>query len=131
MRYPQSDRELENSATVLVEPSALSALELELMSQDLRLWVVAHTDTFVDGRRAAFQIRRAMTEQNDRQWAEAEDWTLVWVTFGDSWRTEAEPLPWAAHEALWNTLERFAERVHYRKWIGSVPRLQVPTDELA
>ncbi len=128
MRFSEAGRGLENSATVLVEPGVLSALELDLMAQDLRVWVVAHTDAFVDSRRVAFQIRRAMAEENNRRWADAEDWTLVWVTFGESWRSGDEPLPWAAHEALWTTLAGYGDQVRYRKWIGSVPRLQVPSD---
>lgn len=128
MRFPETDRGLENSATVLVEPSVLSALELDLMARDLRLWVVAHTDAFVDSRRIAFQIRRSMAEQNNRRWADAEDWTLVWITFGDSWRAGEDPLPWSAHEAVWDVLGEYGDRVRYRKWIGSVPRLRVPSD---
>ena len=35
-------------------------------------------------------------------------------------------MPWAAHAALWEALESFAEHVRYRKWLSGVPPLPVP-----
>ncbi|WP_245582270.1 hypothetical protein [Nocardioides halotolerans] len=52
----------------------------------------------------------------------------VWIAFGESWRQGAEPLPWAAHEALYRTLERYAEHVRYRRGLGGIPRLDVPRE---
>lgn len=115
----------ENVATVLVDPVALRELELDLMTHDLWMWPVATAQIYPDGRRAAFQIRRRLVESRQGAWDDAADWVPVWVAFGGSWRAGDEPLPWAAHAALWDCLATYAGRVRYRKWIGGVPRLRI------
>jgi hypothetical protein len=123
MRLPH-----ENVATVLVDPRALADLELELMEVDLRVWPVATAPISVDGRRQAFQIRRSMLERQRGAWDVAASWTPVWISFGESWYDDAEPLPWAAHQTLWHALEAHAEHVRYRRRLGGVRPLQVPLE---
>lgn len=118
----------ENVATVLVEPFVLRDFELDLMARDLRVWPVHKVPTFPDAARLAFQIRRSLIDYSQGRWAEAADWTLVWITFGESWRNGDEPLPWAAHAALWDKLAEYAGRVHYNLGLGGVPRLSVPRE---
>ena len=48
------------------------------------------------------------------------------MSFGGSWREGEEPLPWAAHAALWDELARWAGHVRYRKWLTGVAPLPVP-----
>jgi hypothetical protein len=115
----------ENVATVLVDPVVMRELELSLMTHDLWLWPVATAQVYPDGRRAAFQIRRRLVESRRGAWDDAEEWVPVWVAFGGSWHNGDEPLPWAAHAALWDCLAHFEGHLHYRKWIGGVPRLPV------
>lgn len=112
-------------ATVLVDPVALRELELDLMTHDLWLWPVATAAVYPDGRRAAFQLRRRLIEARRGAWDGAADWVPAWVAFGGTWRTGDEPLPWAAHAALWDRLAHYDGHVHYRKWIGGVPRLPI------
>ncbi len=123
MRLPH-----ENVATVLVDPRALADLELELMEVDLRVWPVATAPISVDGRRQAFQIRRSMLERQRGAWDFAASWTPVWISFGESWYDDAEPLPWAAHQTLWRALEAHAEHVRYQRRLGGVRPLQVPLE---
>ena len=117
----------ENVATVLVDPRALGDLELTLMALDLWVWPVSTAPICVDGGRMAFQVRRRLLLQHRGAWASAEDWTPVWVSFGASWQHDGEPLPWAAHETLWRTLEEFAAHVRFHRRLGGVPRLTLPT----
>jgi hypothetical protein len=119
----------ENVATVLVDPSVLEDLELDLMARDLRVWPVHHVTTFPDPHRLAFQIRRSLIDWSQGNWADAADWTLVWITFGESWRDGDEPLPWPAHAALWEKLAEYAEHVRYNLGLGGVPYLNVPRDQ--
>jgi hypothetical protein len=118
----------ENVATVLVNPAVLRDFELDLMSHDFRVWPVASAPTFVDAPRLAFQLRRSLVECNQRRWADAAEWTLVWITFGESWRDGDEPLPWPAHAALWDKLAEYAPDVRYHVGLGGVPHLSVPHD---
>jgi hypothetical protein len=118
----------ENVATVLVDPAVLEDLELDLMARDLRVWPVHRVNTFPDPLRLAFQLRRSLIDWSNGRWADAANWTLVWITFGDSWRDGDEPLPWAAHEALWDKLAEYAGHVHYNLGLGGVPYLNVPRD---
>ena len=118
----------ENVATVLVDPRVLADLEIELMELDLRLWPVATAPISVDGPRQAFQIRRALLERHRGAWDVAADWTPVWISFGEHWRFGDEPLPWAAHQALWAALERYADHVRYHRRLGGVPLLHVPLE---
>jgi hypothetical protein len=118
----------ENVATVLVDPAVLEDLELDLMARDFRVWPVHRVSTFADPGRLAFQIRRSLIDWSNGRWADAANWTLVWITFGDSWRDGDEPLPWAAHEALWNKLAEYAGSVRYNLGLGGVPYLNVPPD---
>lgn len=121
----------ENVATVLVDPAVLRDLEMHLMALDLRLWPVATAPICADGPRRAFQIRRRMVEARRGAWDDAAEWTPVWIGFGESWYDGAEPLPWSAHRALWQTLERYADHVRYRLGLGGVPRLDVPRERTA
>ena len=107
---------------------ALEDLELALMGLDLRLWPVRTAPISEDGPRQAFQVRRRMLDAHRGAWDCAADWTPVWIGFGPSWRTGEEPLPWAAHAALWQLLAAWAEHVRYRKRLGGVPRIEVPED---
>lgn len=118
----------ENVATVLVDPDVLGDLELDLMTRDLRVWPVHKVPTFPDPHRLAFQIRHSLIEASQGRWAEAADWTLVWITFGESWRHGDEPLPWAAHAVLWDKLAGYAGHVHYHLGLGGVPHLSVPRE---
>ncbi|WP_370247343.1 hypothetical protein [Nocardioides sp.] len=115
----------ENVATVLVDPDVLHDLELALMLLDLRVWPVATAPICVDGPRQAFQMRRRMVEARQGSWDDARDWTPIWVSFGDSWHRGDDPLPWAAHRALWDALAAFEGHVRYPKRLGGVPRLTV------
>jgi hypothetical protein len=122
------DRGHENVATVLVDPAVLGDFELDLITNDFRVWPVHSTPTFPDPERLAFQIRRSLVEANQRRWADAAEWTLVWITFGESWLDGEEPIPWPAHEALWNKLAQYAGHVRYNLGLGGVPRLGVPRE---
>jgi hypothetical protein len=113
---------------VLVDPAVLDDFELDLMSQDFRVWPVHSVPTFVDAPRLAFQIRRSLIESSQGRWSVAADWTLVWITFGESWLDGDEPIPWPAHEALWDKLADYAQYVRYNLGLGGVPRLSVPRE---
>jgi hypothetical protein len=115
-------------ATVLVAPRALRDLELELMALDLSVWPVRTAPICTDGPRMAFQIRHRLLMKHRGAWDVAADWTPVWIGFGPSWRNGDEPLPWAAHAALWRALDTHAEDVRFHRRLGGVPRLHVPTD---
>ena len=118
----------ENVATVLVDPRLLADVELELMLRDLHVWPVRTAPICVDGPRAAFQIRRRMLLQHRGAWDHAADWTPVWISFGPSWRRGDEPLPWTAHEALWDVLDAHAEHVRFQRRLGGVRPLPVPRE---
>lgn len=118
----------ENVATVLVAPHVLADLELELMTLDLRLWPVTTAPICVDGPRMAFQTRHRLLMKHRGEWDVAADWTPVWISFGASWQNGDEPLPWAAHEALWRTLDTWGEHVRFHRRLGGVPRLPLPRD---
>jgi hypothetical protein len=115
-------------ATVLVEPRALADLELALMALDLQVWPVRTAPNYVDGSRMAFQVRRRLLMQHRGDWDCAAGWTPVWVGFGTSWQNGADPLPWAAHQALWRALDSFGEHVLFHRRLGGVPRLRLPRD---
>ena len=119
----------ENVATVLVDPAVLRDFELDLMSDDFRVWVVETVHTFPDAARLAFQVRRSLIEWSQGRWACAADWTLVWITFGERWLDGDEPIPWPAHAALWDKLAGYAPHVRYNLGLGGVPRLSVPREE--
>jgi len=115
-------------ATVLVEPRVLGDLELELMALDLRVWPVRTAPICVDGARMAFQVRRTLLMRHGEAWEAAAHWTPVWVGFGPSWRHDEEPLPWAAHRALWQALESHGQHVRFQRRLGGVPRLPMPEE---
>jgi hypothetical protein len=121
----------QNVATVLVDPAVLPELEVHLMGLDLWVWPVATSPVYEDGPRAAFQLRRRLVVARRGAWDDAAEWTLVWVAFGESWYDGAEPLPWAAHQTLWQTLDRYAGHVRYRLGLGGIPRLEVPRERTA
>lgn len=116
----------ENVATVLVDPSVLPELELVTMAMDLRLWSVRHAPIVVDGERMAFQVRRRLIERHRGAWDHAADWAPVWIGFGPSWRHGEEPLPWSAHQAMWDLLAGFGTTVLFHKRLGGVRRIQLP-----
>jgi hypothetical protein len=118
----------ENVATVLVDPAVLGDVELALMALDLRVWPVATAPICVDGPRRAFQIRRTMIMRRRGEWDHAADWTPVWISFGTTWHEGDEPLPWAAHEALWRALDSFADSVRFDRRLGGVRPLPLPED---
>src|SRR5215207_9443790 len=118
----------ENVATVLVDPCALADLELALMVHDMRVWPIRTAPSCLDGPRREFQVRRRLVEAQRGRWDCAATWTAVWVGFGPSWRTGAEPLPWAAHRALWQVLDAHAERVRFHRRLGGVTPLLVQED---
>ncbi len=113
-------------ATILVDPGVLGDFELDLMSHDFRVWTVHTVDIFPDAARAAFQIRRSLIEWSRGEWDLAVDWTVVWITFGESWLDGDEPIPWPAHAALWDKLAEYPGTVRYNLGLSSVPRLGVP-----
>jgi hypothetical protein len=113
---------------VLVEPRVLGDLELVLMAIDLRVWPVRTAPICADGPRTAFQIRRALLMRQRGAWDLAAEWTPVWVGFGTTWRDGDEPLPWAAHTALWQALDSYAAHVRFHRRLGGVSRLPVPQD---
>ena len=115
-------------ATVLVDPRVLSDVELELMALDLLVWPVRTAPICTDGPRMAFQVRRNLLMKHRGEWDIAADWTPVWIGFGLSWHLGAEPLPWAAHETLWRTLDSYPDRVRFQRRLGGVPRLPLPRD---
>lgn len=121
----------ENVATVLVDPRALEDVELALMELDLRVWPVRTAPICVDGPRTEFQVRRRLIMQKRGAWDDAADWVPVWISFGDSWRRGADPLPWEAHQVLWRTLEEHADHVRYQKRLGGVRPLAVPTERVS
>ena len=118
----------ENVATALVSPRVLPDLELELMALDLRVWPVATAPICADGARTAFQIRHRLLTKHRGAWDVAADWTPVWIGFGPSWRDGDEPLPWAAHAALWRSLDAHAEHVRFHRRLGGIPRMPLPEE---
>lgn len=121
----------ENVATVLVDPRVLRELEMHLMALDLRLWPIATAPNCEDGPRLAFQVRHRLLMSRRGAWEDAAEWTPAWIAFGESWYEGAEPLPWSAHQALWRTLEQYADHVRYRLGLGGVPPLEVPRERTA
>ena len=101
-----------------------------MMALDLRVWPVATAPNCTDGPRAAFQIRRNLVMKQRGEWDLAAGWTPVWIGFGSTWRNGDEPLPWAAHKALWQVLDSFAERVRFHRRLGGVPPMPLPQDAL-
>lgn len=118
----------ENVATVLVDPVALRDLELALMPLDLWVWPIETAPVCTDGPRMAFQVRRRLLQAKRGLWDGAAGWTPVWISFGESWHDADEPLPWAAHAALWAALAERAVHVRYRRRLGGIPRLSAPRD---
>jgi hypothetical protein len=115
----------ENVATVLVDPSRLSALELDLAAFDLWVWPIVTAPGVPDGPRLAFQVRRRLVEARRGAWDDAAAWTPVWISFGESWREGAEPLPWSAHAALWDVLRAHGSHCRFRLGLGGIPKLAV------
>ena len=118
----------ENVATVLVAPRVLADLELELMALDLLVWPVRTAPICTDGPRMAFQIRHRLVTRQRGAWDDAAAWTPVWIGFGPTWRNGDEPLPWAAHKALWHALDSHADHVRFHRRLGGVPLLSLPRD---
>lgn len=119
----------ENMATVLVDPAVLDDFELDLMSHDFRVWLVEAVPTLSDPKRAAFQIRRNLLDYARGAWDLAAGWTLVWITFGESWQDGDEPLPWAAHSALWDKLAEYSDHVRYNVGLGGTKKLGIPREQ--
>ncbi|MGN6608415.1 MAG: hypothetical protein ACTHMS_15560 [Jatrophihabitans sp.] len=113
-------------ATVLVDPTVLDDFELDLMASDFRVWPVHEVTTFPDAARLAFQIRRSLLDYSRGRWNDAAEWTLCWITFGETWLDGDEPIPWPAHAALWDKLGEYAVHVRFNKGLGGVPRLSIP-----
>ena len=125
-----------NVATVLVDPAVLRDLELDLAALDLWVWPIATTPDCPDGPRMAFQIRRRLVEARRGAWDDAADWSAVWISFGDSWYHGADPLPWAAHAALWDKLPSTpttpatgsGSAGSRSRWCAVVPRSELSAD---
>jgi hypothetical protein len=115
-------------ATVLVNPAVLGDFELDLMAHDFRVWAVHASTTFPDAPQAAMQLRRALIDWSNGRWNVAADWTVVWITFGDSWLDGDNPIPWPAHSALWKKLAEYSENVRYNLGLGGMPKLGVPRE---
>jgi len=126
---PSRPRGHENVATVLVDPLILDDFELDLMAHDFRVWEVQSVATFPDPARLAFQIRRTLIDYSRGEWSVAADWTVCWITFGESWLDGEEPIPWPAHAALWDKLGSYGDRLRYNVGLGGVPRLSVPHED--
>lgn len=124
-------RRHETVATVLVDPAALLALELELVGLDLWLWPVATAPNAVDGPRQAFQLRRRLVEAQRGGWDAAAEWVVCWISFGDTWHHGAEPVPWQARRSLYAALDAHAAHVRYRRGLGGVPPLAAPHERTA
>lgn len=119
----------ENVATVLVDPDVLGHLELTLAAHDAWIWPVATAPIYRDGPRRAFVMRHRMIEAQQGCWDQAAGWVPAWISFGESWRSGGDPLPWAAHRMLWDVLETFSSHVRYRKRLGGVPPLTPHREE--
>jgi len=113
---------------VLVDPRVLGDLELALMAMDLRVWPVVTAPICADGPRTAFQVRRALLMKHRGEWDLAADWVPVWIGFGVTWQNGDEPLPWAAHKALWQALDSHAAHVRFQRRLGGVSRLALPAE---
>ena len=118
----------ENVATVLVDPTVLVDLALELMASDLHVWPITSAPICADGPRTAFQVRRRLLLRHRGEWDLAADWTPVWISFGISWRRGDEPLPWAAHRTLWQTLDAFGAGVRFHRRLGGARPLAWPSE---
>ena len=118
----------ENVATVLVDPAVLASFELELMALDLPVWPIRTAPVCEDGPRMAFQVRRRLLTGHRGDWDVAADWVPVWIGFGPTWQNGDEPLPWAAHRALWDALDAYADHVRFHRRLGGVRRLPLPQD---
>lgn len=119
----------ENVATVLVDPYVLEDFELQLMTLDLRVWPVRTAPIYTDGARMAFQIRNRLLMRHRGEWDLAANWVPVWIGFGARWQRGDEPLPWAAHEALWAVLDSYAEHVRFQRRLGGVPKFPALEDQ--
>jgi hypothetical protein len=98
------------------------------MESDLRVWPIHTAPICFDGPRTAFQVRRTMLLAKRGAWDCAAEWVPVWISFGETWQRGDEPLPWSAHEALWNTLEEYADHVRYQKRLSGVRPLMVAAE---
>jgi hypothetical protein len=98
-------------------------LELELMVIDMSVWPVQTAPLGKDGPRETFQIRRRLLTAQRGAWSVAADLTPVWIGFGQAWRDGDEPLPWAAHAALWRTFDGYGDHVRFHRRLGGVRRL--------
>ena len=49
----------------------------------------------------------------------------MWISFGESWYSGSDPLPWAAHRALWDKLRDYADHTRYQLGLGGVPTQMV------
>ena len=120
----------ENVATVLVDPTILAELEIELMQHDLRLWPVSTAPVSVDGPRQAFQLRRRMLEARRGAWDDAAEWVPVWISFGDSWRdgrsrsrgphAPASTTPWTRTPRA-SATARASSAFHRSSFLASAP----------
>ena len=118
-------------ATVLVDPLVLRELEVHLSGLDLWVWPIATAPNCPDGPRRAFQVRRRMVMSRRGAWDDASTRAPEWISFGESLRDGAEPLPWSAHRTLWRTLEQYAAHVRYRRALAGIPLLDVPREQIA
>ncbi|HEY3735968.1 MAG TPA: hypothetical protein VGL26_00880 [Jatrophihabitans sp.] len=118
----------ENVATALVDPAVLAEFELDLMAHDFRVWLVETAPNFPDPKRLAFQVRQSLIDWSQGRWVDAAEWAVVWIAFGDSWQDGDEPIPWAAHAALWDKLDQYRSAVRFNRGLTGIPRVAVPQE---
>jgi hypothetical protein len=110
-----------NVATVLVDPTILRELELELAGLDMWVWPIATTPNCPDGPRMAFQIRRRMVGAGRGAWDCAAEWAAVVDLVRRQLVPRLRSAAMAAHKSLWDTLAGHADHTRYRLGLGGVP----------
>ncbi len=69
-----------------------------------------------------------MLERHRGDWDCAAEWIPVWISFGGTWQSGGDPLPWVAHQTLWQALGTHADHVRFHRRLGGVRRLSLPED---
>ena len=121
----------ENVATVLVDPPVLAELEVHLMALDLHVWPVETAP--ICRRRPAPVVPDPAPDDQRPSWRVGRRRRVgagVDLVRG-RWRDRAEPISWAARSTLYAALDRYGDRVRYRRGLGGVPPLAVPRERSA
>ena len=106
------------------EPELLRLFDLEERKEETINGLFLHLRL----RDYANKIRRRLLTSHRGEWDLAADWTPVWIGFGPRWRIGDEPLPWAAHSALWATLDAYPDHVRFQRRLGGIPRMPRPRE---